>query len=84
MGGAFGMMIGDGAVKTGEQSAGLLDVVAKYGDKAMEFIWNNKGPLTVGAALSAFLHDPEPFIQGTKDLAVEAVKPVGIEIARGR
>lgn len=78
----LGMMIGDGAVKTGEQSAGLLDVVAKYGDKAMEFIWKNKGALTVTAALTAFLHDPEPFIQGTKDLAVEAVKPVGIEIAR--
>lgn len=78
----LGMLIDDGAIKTGEQSAGLLDVVAKYGDKAMEFIWNNKGALAVATALTAFLHDPEPFIQGAKGLAVEAVKPVGVEIAR--
>lgn len=78
----LGMMIEDGAIKTGEQSAGLLGVVAKYGDKAMEFIWKNKGALAITAGLTAFLHDPEPFIQGTKDLVVEGVKPVGIEIAR--
>jgi hypothetical protein len=78
----LGMMIEDGAIKTGERSAGLLDVVAKYGDKAMEFIWKNKGALAVAAGLTAFLHDPEPFIQGTKDLVVEAVKPIGTEVTR--
>jgi hypothetical protein len=78
----LGMMIEDGAIKTGEQSASLLDVVAKYGDKAMDFIWRNKGALSVTTGLTAFLHDPEPFIQGTKDLAVDGVKPVGIEIAQ--
>jgi hypothetical protein len=78
----LGMMIEDGAIKTGEQSAGLLGVVEKYGDKAMEFIWKHKGPLAVGAGLAAFLHDPEPFIQGGKDLIVGAVKPVAVEIAK--
>ncbi len=78
----LGMMIEDGAIKTGERSSGLLAVVAKYGDKAMQFIWRNKGSLTVAAGLTAFLHDPEPFIQGTKDLAVAAVMPVGMEVAR--
>lgn len=78
----LGMLIEDGAIKAGEQSAGLLDVVAKHGDKAMQFIWKNKGALAVTTGLTAFLHNPEPFIQGTKDLAAEAVKPVGIEIAR--
>ena len=79
----LGMMIEDAAVKTGEQSVGLVDVVAKYGDKAMAFIWKNKGALAATAVLTAFLHDPEPFIQGTKDLVVEAVKPIGVEVARG-
>jgi hypothetical protein len=78
----LGMMIEDGVIKTGEQSAGLLDVVAKYGDKGMEFIWRNKGALAVTAGLTAFLYDPEPFIHGTTDLAAETVKPVAIEIAR--
>lgn len=78
----LGMMIEDGAIKAGEQSAGLLGVVAKYGDKAMEFIWKNKGPLAVGATLAAFLHDPEPFIQGAKDLVVGVVTPIGTEIAK--
>jgi len=78
----LGMMIDDGTIKTGEQSAGLLDVVAKYGDKGMEFVWQHKGALAVTATLATFLKNPEPFIQGTKDLVVEAVKPVGMEVAR--
>ena len=32
----------------------------------MEFIWKHKGPLTT---LAAFLADPEPFIDGTRDIA---------------
>jgi hypothetical protein len=78
----LGMMIEDGAIKGGQQSVGLLNVVAKYGDKAMEFIWKNKGALTVAAGLTAFLHDPEPFIQGTKELVVGTVAPLGGEVAR--
>jgi hypothetical protein len=58
----------------------LLSVVGKYGDKAMDFIWKNKGALTVAAALTAFLADPQPFINGTRDLAQIAgntmVKPL--------
>ncbi len=78
----LGMMIEDGAIRAGEQSAGLLGVVEKYGDKAMGFIWKHKGALAVGATLAAFLHDPEPFIQGGKDFVVETIKPVGVEIAK--
>ncbi len=78
----LGMLINDGTVKAGEQSAGLLNVVAKFGDKAMEFIWKNKGALFVAATLTAFLNNPEPFIQGTKDLITDAVVPIGKEIAQ--
>ncbi len=78
----LGMMIEDGAIKASEQSAGLLDVVAKQGDKALDFIWRNKGSLAVATGLTTFLHDPEPFIQGTKDLAIGVVKPIGVEIAQ--
>lgn len=58
----------------------LLDAVAKYGDRAMEFVWKNKGPLAVAAALAAFLANPEPFIDGTADItkvvAENAIKPI--------
>ncbi len=58
----------------------ILRIIEKYGDKAMEFIWRNKGSLTVAVVLAAFLKDPEPFINGTRDLAEivaeSTVKPV--------
>ena len=64
------------------RSAELFDVIGKYGDRAMEFIWKNKGALTLAAGLAAFLNDPEPFIQGAKDLIIEPIKAVGSEMAR--
>lgn len=58
----------------------VFDVIAKYGDRAAEFVWKNKGALAVTAALAAFLADPEPFINGTVDIskvvAENAVKPL--------
>jgi hypothetical protein len=57
----------------------VLGVVAKHGEKATEFIWKNRAVLAGGAALTAFLVHPEPFLSGTRDiLAVAgdaAVKP---------
>lgn len=47
----------------------LLDVIGRYGDSAMEFVWRNKGALAVAGAMAAFLADPKPFIDGTRDLA---------------
>jgi hypothetical protein len=46
----------------------LLDVVSKYGDKAMDFIWRNKGALLVSTTLAAFLANPQPFLDGTRQL----------------
>lgn len=51
------------------QTDKLLGVVGRYGDKAADFIWRNKAALATAAALTAFLANPEPFIEGTKDLA---------------
>lgn len=46
----------------------LMHTIEKYGDKAMDFIWRNKGKLAVASVLGVFLADPEPFINGTKEL----------------
>ena len=58
----------------------LLAVIEKYGDKAMEFVWKHKGALAVGATLTAFLAEPDAFINGAKDLTQitteNVVKPV--------
>ena len=51
------------------RSEQLLGVVGKYGDKAATFVWEHKGALAVGTVLTAFLADPEPFIDGTVRLA---------------
>lgn len=64
----------------------LLTVVGKYGDAAMDFVWKNKGALTVAATLAAFLSDPEPFINGTRDLAqtvgTSLVQPIAQEVGK--
>lgn len=76
------MMLDQGElVKIGRTSE-LLDVVGKYGDSAMSFVWQNKGALLVGTALAAFLSDPEPFINGTKELATVAANVALEPIAR--
>jgi hypothetical protein len=74
------MLAEDGQLAKIGQTPELLEVVAKYGDRAADFIWRNKGALTVTAALAAFLANPEPFLDGAKDitkvLAEHAVKPI--------
>jgi hypothetical protein len=78
------MMLDEGALAKIGKTPELMGVVSKYGDAAMDFVWKNKGSLLVGTALVAFLADPEPFINGTKDLATvaanAAVEPLAKEI----
>lgn len=80
------MLLDDGTLQASGQMDGLLGVVGKYGERGLDFIWRNKGKLAVGAALTAFLANPEPFINGTLDLANIAgehlVKPVASAVAR--
>lgn len=62
----------------------LLQVIGKYADKAMDFVWRHKAELAVSAVLIAFLADPEPFIEGTKDITqivTENVAKPAIEAA---
>jgi hypothetical protein len=54
----------------------VLTVIGRHGDRAMEFVWRNKGALAVGTALAAFLANPQPFVDGTRDLAEVAAQNV--------
>jgi hypothetical protein len=71
----------------GHRAAKLLQIVEKHGDPAMEWIWKNKAPLAVSAAMAAFLANPEPFIDGTRQLAdtvaKEVVTPVTSKVIDG-
>jgi hypothetical protein len=48
----------------------LLGVISKYGDNAMVFINKHWKALAVGTVLVAFVNDPEPYLNGTKELVV--------------
>ncbi|MBX9580273.1 MAG: hypothetical protein K2X87_08200 [Gemmataceae bacterium] len=73
-------MLMEGEMANAGRHPELLGVVAKHGNGAVNFLWQNKGTLAGGAALAAFLADPEPFLSGTRDIASVAgetvVKPV--------
>lgn len=77
------MLADDGELAQIGRTPELLAVVGRYGDRAMDFIWRNKGALAVTAALTAFLADPEPFLDGTKDLATIAAQHVAGPLAAG-
>jgi hypothetical protein len=74
-------MVNEGDLaKIGRQRE-LLGVVNKYGDSAMQFIWKHKAPLAVTAGLTAFLANPQPFIDGTQRLATGVLENVAKPIA---
>jgi hypothetical protein len=70
------MMSADGQLAKIGRTPELLDVIFKHGDRAMDFIWRNKGSLAVAAALTAFLANPEPFLDGTSDVGKFATEHV--------
>ena len=88
------MMAQNGELTKIGRSQEVLEVIAKYGDRAMAFVWSNKGALATTAGLTAFLANPEAFISGAKDLTQivgeNAIKPlaqapgaVAVEVAKG-
>ena len=80
------MMADDGSLAAAGKADELLEVIGKYGDKAANFIWKHKGALAVATVAAAFLADPQPFIDGTKDIAEVAVRPIDSaakEVGRG-
>jgi hypothetical protein len=77
-------------VDTGElarigRGEALLGVVGKYGDRGMDFVYRHRKLLAGATVLTAFLANPQPYLDGTLDLAKLAaetvVKPL-VEIPR--
>ena len=63
----------EGLLTATAQGTELLPVIRRYGDGAMDFIWRNKGALTVATVLASFLVDPEAYISGAKKLIVDPI-----------
>jgi hypothetical protein len=74
------MLMADGDLARIGRTPEVLEVIAKYGDRAADFVWKNKGALAVGATLTAFLAKPEAFLnvaQGVSQTVAEsAVRPL--------
>jgi len=76
------MMAGD--LAAGDRAPELLGVIARHGDRAMDFVWKHKAVLAGGAALAAFLSNPEPYLDGTADIAragIEGVSQIADTVA---
>jgi hypothetical protein len=75
----------DGALARSGRWGELVAVIERHGDRAMDFVWRHKGALAVTAVLTAFLADPEPFLNGSRrlagDVASTAARPVTSWIA---
>ena len=74
------MMADGGELATMGHTPEMMQVITRYGDAAMDFIWRNRGALVIGTSMTAFLANPEPFINGTAKLAgtvgESVVKPI--------
>ena len=79
----LGMSADEGLLSATLRSPELLGVIRKYGDPAMNFIWNNKGALTVSALLGGFIADPEAYFSGVKSLVQPLAKSVVESIVKG-
>lgn len=60
----------------------LLGVIGQYGDNAMVFINKNWKALAIGTVCIAFVNDPEPFINGTKELVVSGTEVVARNVVK--
>jgi hypothetical protein len=69
----LGMVADDGLLTATPRSKELLTVIRQHGDEAMDFVWKNKGALTVVAVLATFLANPQTYISGAKELVVAPI-----------
>lgn len=58
-------------IRASGRAAEIFGVVERFGDRACAFLWRNKGAVFGAAFLAAFLADPQPYIDGAKQLIVE-------------
>jgi hypothetical protein len=67
-----------------DQSVRRMAMLAdeRYGDRAMDFVWRNKLTLAGGTTLAAFVANPEPFLDGTRQLVENTVESVATNVGK--
>lgn len=60
----------------------IFQVIERFGDRACLFLWRNKGTLFLASVLTAFLADPQPYLDGVKQLVVQPVSEAAQEAVR--
>src|SRR5439155_10907996 len=63
-------------IRTSGRAPEILAVIEKFGDRACDFLWRNKGTIFLASVLAAFLHDPQPYLDGVKQLVVQPATQV--------
>jgi hypothetical protein len=58
-------------IKSSGRSEAIFGVVERFGDRACQFLWRHKGTIFAAAVLASFLADPQPYLDGVKQLVVE-------------
>jgi hypothetical protein len=69
-------------IRASGRSAELLGVVERFGDRACGFLWRHKGTIFAGALLASFLADPQPYLDGVRELVVEPAAGLAREAVR--
>ena len=58
-------------IKGSGRASEILSLVEKSGDRVCDFLWRNKGTIFIASVLATFLHDPQPYLDGVKQLVVQ-------------
>jgi hypothetical protein len=78
------MLADDGTIAATSKADQVFATIGKYGDRAADWIWRNKGALAATAVATAFVANPEPFLDGAVEIvgtgADAVVRPV-VDIA---
>jgi hypothetical protein len=69
-------------IKGSGRAAELFGVIERFGDRACAFLWRNKGTVFATAVLVSFLADPQPYLDGVKQLVVQPATQAFGEVAR--
>ena len=69
-------------IRNSGRAAEILNVAERFGDRACQFLWRNKGTVFAAATLAAFLADPQPFLDGAKHLVVDPVSEAALEATK--
>jgi hypothetical protein len=69
-------------IRSSGRSAEIFGVIERFGDRACDFLWRNKGTIFAGALLASFLADPRPYLDGVKQLVVEPARGIAAEAVR--